>query len=121
MRASDAEREAVAGRLADAMGEGRLDLAEYEHRLDRANQAVTTDELDALHGDLPRSRAELDREERHAWRAEWSYFLGGSVLLTAIWGGICLAHGELRSFWPGIPIGIWALILISYLFWPEKQ
>ncbi|WP_157515850.1 DUF1707 SHOCT-like domain-containing protein, partial [Nocardiopsis trehalosi] len=40
MRASDADRDACAERLAIALQEGRLDLAEYERRLDTAMRAV---------------------------------------------------------------------------------
>jgi Domain of unknown function (DUF1707) len=52
-RASDAEREQVADALRDAMAEGRLDMAEFEERLDAALQARTRAELVPLLRDLP--------------------------------------------------------------------
>jgi Domain of unknown function (DUF1707) len=55
-RAGDAEREQVAEKLRVAAGEGRIDLAELEERLDRAYRAKTYRELDALLADLPDKR-----------------------------------------------------------------
>jgi hypothetical protein len=56
-RAGDADRESVAERLRIAAGEGRIDLAELEERLDRAYNAKTYAELDVLVVDLPQERA----------------------------------------------------------------
>jgi hypothetical protein len=53
MRVSDAERQVAADRLRAAMGEGRLDLLEYDNRLALAYQAVTYRDLDQLFTDLP--------------------------------------------------------------------
>jgi len=55
-RAGDAEREQVAEKLRVAAGEGRVDLAELEERLERAYRAKTYSELDALLADLPDKR-----------------------------------------------------------------
>jgi Domain of unknown function (DUF1707) len=55
-RAGDAEREQAAEKLRIAAGEGRIDLAELEERLDRAYRAKTYRELDALLADLPDKR-----------------------------------------------------------------
>jgi len=55
-RAGDAERELVAEKLRVAAGEGRIDLAELDERLDRAYRAKTYRELDALLADLPDKR-----------------------------------------------------------------
>jgi hypothetical protein len=52
-RAGDAERERVGEKLRVAAGEGRIDLAELDDRLDRAYRAKTYSELDALLADLP--------------------------------------------------------------------
>ncbi|MEU2348192.1 DUF1707 domain-containing protein [Modestobacter sp. NPDC049651] len=54
VRASDAEREVVVGRLQAAVGEGRLTLDEFGERVEAAYAAGTTAELDALLADLPR-------------------------------------------------------------------
>ncbi|MET9110002.1 DUF1707 SHOCT-like domain-containing protein [Streptomyces zhihengii] len=53
MRASDTERERVAERLRDAVAEGRLDMEEFEQRLDAAYRARTHGELTPLVADLP--------------------------------------------------------------------
>ncbi|MCK8676618.1 MULTISPECIES: DUF1707 domain-containing protein [Streptomyces] len=53
MRASDAEREQTAERLREAMAEGRLDMAEFQERLDAAYTARTRGELVPLVRDLP--------------------------------------------------------------------
>ncbi|WP_149184808.1 DUF1707 domain-containing protein [Streptomyces sp. TRM49041] len=53
MRASDTEREQVAERLREAVAEGRLDMPEFEERLDAAYRARTRGELEPLVRDLP--------------------------------------------------------------------
>ena len=54
LRASDADRELIAGRLHKAATEGRLSTEELEHRLGAAFSARTYGELEALVEDLPR-------------------------------------------------------------------
>lgn len=53
MRAGDSDRQVVATRLREALDEGRLDLHEYDERLQRVYAAKTYGELDALTTDLP--------------------------------------------------------------------
>ncbi|PRY20346.1 DUF1707 SHOCT-like domain-containing protein [Pseudosporangium ferrugineum] len=53
MRAGDAERQAVADTLKVALDEGRLELHEYDERLQRAYAARTYGELDGLPGTIP--------------------------------------------------------------------
>lgn len=52
-RASDAERERVAERLREAVAEGRLDMEEFDERLEAALKARTHGELTPLVRDLP--------------------------------------------------------------------
>jgi Domain of unknown function (DUF1707) len=54
LRASDAERNAVADKLSHHFAEGRLDQTEFKTRLDQAMGATTRRELDGLFDDLPR-------------------------------------------------------------------
>jgi hypothetical protein len=61
LRASDAERDAVAERLRHAAGEGRLEPDELEQRLHAALRARTYGDLDRLLADLP------VRGERRSW------------------------------------------------------
>ncbi len=53
LRVSDAERNAVAERLATHYGDGRLDQAEFDERVSRAMAAKTRGDLDGLFDDLP--------------------------------------------------------------------
>ncbi|WP_183468207.1 DUF1707 domain-containing protein [Mycolicibacterium iranicum] len=53
MRAGDTDRIQVAQLLTDAAASGKLELKEYETRLNRAYAAQTHDELDRLSADLP--------------------------------------------------------------------
>ncbi|MEU0333111.1 DUF1707 domain-containing protein [Streptomyces sp. NPDC006193] len=53
LRASDADRERVAEVLRDALAEGRLDMEEFEQRLEAAWTARTYGELAPLTRDLP--------------------------------------------------------------------
>lgn len=53
LRASDSDRERVAEVLRDALAEGRLDMAEFEERLEATYKARTYGELAPLTRDLP--------------------------------------------------------------------
>lgn len=53
IRASDADRDAAAGALADAVATGRLSLTEHNARLDTLFAAVTEDQVSAVVADLP--------------------------------------------------------------------
>jgi hypothetical protein len=57
MRISDAERAEVADRLSKHYGDGRLDQAEFNARLDRAMSAKTQQDLGGLFADLPDDEA----------------------------------------------------------------
>ena len=53
LRASDAERQAVARRLEQAFRDGRLTVVEFDERTQAAYAARTRRELDGLTEDLP--------------------------------------------------------------------
>jgi hypothetical protein len=57
LRASDADRERVAEQLRDALAEGRLDMEEFEERLEATFKARTYKELAPITRDLPGSEA----------------------------------------------------------------
>jgi len=59
MRVSDAERNEVADELSRHYGDGRLDEAEFNQRLDHAMQAKTRSDLSGLLDDLPSPLATL--------------------------------------------------------------
>jgi len=102
MRVSDAERQAVADRLAEHYGEGRLDQAEFDERVGRAMGAKTRADLNGLFDDLPDTGAPaaMDpatgrprRRQRHP------------VLLVALVVLIAVAAGHL----------VFPLLLIGFL------
>jgi hypothetical protein len=99
-RASDAEREAVAERLREAGGDGRLDHDELEERLETAYRARTHGELAALTEDLPERGAGAPPPEP-AWRSEQvraklASFIVANFVCIAVW----LATGAEDGFWP---------------------
>ncbi len=57
LRVSDAEREAVCGRLAEHFAAGRLDQAEFDDRVGRAMSAKTRADLRGLFADLSETGA----------------------------------------------------------------
>jgi hypothetical protein len=64
LRIGFAERDAAAKELGEHYAAGRLELAEFEERVDRVNVARTQAELDALFTDLPRPRDRARRRVR---------------------------------------------------------
>ncbi|MER5213004.1 DUF1707 domain-containing protein [Streptomyces sp. NPDC002838] len=61
LRASDADRERVAEVLRDALAEGRLDMEEFEERLDATYTARTYGELAPITRDLPAGGAPVPK------------------------------------------------------------
>jgi hypothetical protein len=71
LRASDADREAVAERLREAAAEGRLEPDELEDRLHRALRARTYGDLGRLVADLPAPSRRGRRGGRRDPRPRW--------------------------------------------------
>jgi hypothetical protein len=121
MRASDADRAAVAQRLQRAVDEGRLDLTDYDERLQQTYAAKTYGELDRITADLPApppgsalaKAQDKTVAERTDAAAEWRSWAGTSLVLITIWGITSVAAGGAIFFWPMFPIGIWAAILLA--------
>ncbi|MDQ1018070.1 hypothetical protein QFZ43_004619 [Streptomyces afghaniensis] len=121
-RVSDSDRDKALAVLAAALAEGRLDPSEHETRAQRALQARTATELAALTADLPSpapTRADRNRKDLHDWLTEWRYWLGGAVILSAVWAARCAQRGELTHYWPVTPLGVWAAVLIALAIWPR--
>ncbi|MFI0487431.1 DUF1707 domain-containing protein [Actinomadura sp. 9N215] len=132
VRAADHDRDATVQRLGDALSEGALDTAEHHRRLDQALTATTRGDLHRLTADLPTSHTARDRAEtarrtarahadRRAWHDEWGYWGAGAAIMTAIWAASALRTGEWTFYWPAVPLGIWAAVLISYALWPSHD
>jgi hypothetical protein len=139
MRASDAEREAVAEVLRQAHAEGRLDYDELDERLTQAYAARTLGDLDQLTRDLPagRSRPPATRETptpptgapgdsssrlqptqpRHpvrrptALRGAWYVYAVAVGINVLIWAIVSLSSRELTYFWPIWVAGPWGIVL----------
>lgn len=121
MRAADVDRTRVAQRLQVAVDEGRLGLADYDERLQAAYAARTYDELERVTADLPApavdhvavAREETAAARRHEWSEGWRSWAGAALVMIAIWGGTSLVSGTLLPFWPAIPLGIWAAVVLA--------
>jgi hypothetical protein len=112
MRVSDAERQAVADRLAEHYGDGRLDHAEFDERVGRAMSAKTRADLRGLFDDLPEhgvpadaaspgSPAPARRKRRHS---------GRGLLAVALVVLIVMAAGH-TVFWLTVP-WLWLAFLV---------
>ncbi len=53
------------------------------------------------------------------WGEEWRWWLGVAVILTGVWGVVSLMDGELVPYWPLVPLGIWAAVLLASAIWPS--
>ncbi|MFI7006813.1 DUF1707 domain-containing protein [Streptomyces sp. NPDC050145] len=94
LRASDADREKVAERLRDALAEGRLDMGEFEERLEATYAARTYGELAPLTRDLPAAGSTAPVDLVKAPVAE------GAVDWAARTGGQATSSGAF-AFWSG--------------------
>jgi hypothetical protein len=124
MRAGDSDRQAVADALKLALDEGRLDLAEYDERLQRAYAAKTYGDLDGLLDDLPATAltpkpasapapqpaaAPVQRRAGQLVRAWLGGFGGIFVISTIIWLATSIGSGHMQYFWP-----VWLLIPMAF-------
>jgi len=126
-RISDADRAAAAEGLRIVVDEGRLDLTVCDARLRSAYAATTYGELEPITADLPPVAAvpavkeQAAVAERHKWLNEWREWLGGAIIMIAIWGTTSLMSGSLHAFWPAIPLGIWAAVLLAGAIGKKKD
>ena len=124
MRAGDKDRQAIADRLKDALNEGRLDIGEYDERLQKTYAAKTYADLDALLADLPSTvphqqsqvapyrqaagppQPVAPEQQRSNHPLAWIGPYGGVVLVCVlIWAFSSVSAGHLTYFWP-----VWTLI-----------
>ena len=123
MRAGDSERKAVADQLKQALDEGRLDLGEYDERLQKTYAAKTFADLDGLLDDLPGTVPPQQSQVQPAASAQgpavpgprrstanqlarWVGPYGGVILICVIiWAVTSATSGHLVYFWP-----VWMLI-----------
>lgn len=129
MRAGDGDREATAARLKQALDDGRLDLHEYDERLQKAFAAKTYADLDGLTTDLPgtipveRSRIQpaaapvSEPPAGGGGPAPWLRGYGGVVAVCVlIWGITVVSAGHFIYPWP-----VWMLIPLIFGFVGNKN
>jgi len=140
MRASDGEREEYARIVRDAVGEGRLSLAEGEERLATLYAAKFRDELPPVVADLPRDEeprgygrgsagpARGSRstsggrggERGRDWQAYGRRGFARHIGFVAVVAGILIAIWALTAssfFWPAIPLAFLAFGLLRRGCW----
>jgi hypothetical protein len=138
LRAGDADRDAVAGRLREAHAEGRLTADEFEERVGAVLAARTMGELTALTADLPTpgprvartgDEAEVGRREDRptevershtSLRAAWG--TSTAVLVTSTIWFVTGLSGGWSYFWPVWVAGPWGAVLLARtLFAPRSR
>ncbi|MGW1024087.1 DUF1707 SHOCT-like domain-containing protein [Streptomyces sp. NPDC002577] len=101
LRASDADRERVAEHLRDALAEGRLDMAEFEERLEATYNARTYGELVPITRDLPAGAAAVPlvkpSADSPAEAGEWAPRIGGEG--TSSWAAAIMAGFQRKGRW----------------------
>lgn len=105
LRASDEDRERIAERLRRGHAEGRLDMGEFQERLEHCYEARTFGELDDLVRDLPRQDHANERQPR-VWARPWPLL----PLLVALIVVLAAASGHHHHL-------SWLWIPVVYLFW----
>jgi hypothetical protein len=107
LRAADADRERIAERLRVSHAEGRLDIAEFQQRLEHCYEAKTLGELRELVKDLPRQDEEGKRRS-FGWFLPSRRRLGpiAPILVALLVVSAVAGH---HVFWLWIPLG--------FLFW----
>ncbi|MET8855339.1 MULTISPECIES: DUF1707 domain-containing protein [unclassified Streptomyces] len=100
LRASDADRERVAEQLRDALAEGRLDMEEFEERLEATYAARTYGELTPITRDLPGAvpSPRISMVKQPVDDGSWgSRIVGGEG--TSAWGVAVLSGFERKGRW----------------------
>ena len=123
MRASDGDRDKVAGALREHAAQGRLTMEEFHERLELVYQSRTYGELQRITADLPGTdlaaapakapapapRDNVDKGLKAAWSA-WSV----SVAICTV---IYLLSTPGGYFWPMWVAGPWgAILLVGSIF-----
>jgi hypothetical protein len=130
MRVSDRDRQAAAERLRLALGEGRLDLLEYDDRLAKAYAAVTYSDLQPLFTDLPPASemaqpvappaptlrstprpAPSAARLPTALKVLWTIWVAVVSISLTVWVLVSVGDGEPDYFWP-----MWLLVPGAALF-----
>ena len=113
LRLSDAERDSVVARLSDGLSDGRLELDDFNERLDAAYSAKTHGEVAVLTSDLPKvKRPKTPATRRARLKRRFGSYLAVNAVLWSIWTTQVLTAGSPHDLWPlwvTIPWGAWLL------------
>jgi len=114
LRVSDAERADVADRLSKHYGDGRLDQAEFNERMERAMNAKTQGDFAGLFTDLPDlSESDASSAAPVSYQPPSShnpmYRIG--MLILIIVAAVVVSHLIFNSFFP------WLLIALVAFLW----
>jgi hypothetical protein len=107
LRAADADREQIAERLRRSHSEGRLDMDEFQERLERCYAAKTFGQLDQLVRDLPRVPEADERRSPHRF-VWWQWRLAGLAPLLIVLVILAAASGH-HAFW--------AWVVVLFILW----
>jgi hypothetical protein len=104
-RAGDKDREAMADRLRDYNAEGRLDVTEFQERLDRCYEAKTMGELASLATDMPDEQRHHSVNDHYLARRRHMVPLVPILLTIAILGAVSGGHHHAwGAVWLVIPV-----------------
>jgi len=123
MRASDADRDRVAGILREHYAEGRLTVEEFDERLEQLYQSKTYGELERLTADLPgtdlavySARAEKPAPAKKKDEGElvkaWGVWAAASGVNWVIWLLVSTTSDGPVYPWPLWVMGPWGVILL---------
>ncbi|MFF0113884.1 DUF1707 SHOCT-like domain-containing protein [Streptomyces prasinus] len=97
LRASDADRERVAAVLRDAVAEGRLDMEEFEERLDATYKARTYRELEPITRDLPAPVVSLTKSPEPG--GDWASRVGVGDDAPSTWAVAVMSGFQRKGRW----------------------
>lgn len=116
LRAADADRERTADRLRNGHSEGRLDMTEFQERLERCYEAKTIGELRALVRDLPR-QDEMEPRRSAGLLRQWRWRLmpiAPILILLLIFSAL---GGHHHISWLWLPV----LFVIMRMWWWRRR
>jgi Flp pilus assembly protein TadB len=119
MRISDSERSEAADMLSRHYGDGRLDEAEFNQRLDQAMRAKTYSDLGGLFEDLPRTETEAAEAPRVPAARRGHHHPSRLFLMVALVIAAAVVAGHAVVWFA--TAWIWLAVLGAILFIAESR
>ncbi|WP_283138685.1 DUF1707 SHOCT-like domain-containing protein [Rhizohabitans arisaemae] len=130
MRASDSDRERVATSLREHYAQGRIDVDEFNERVEELYRSKTLGELAKLTSDLPDvdlhvlvkpepapAPAVKEADDGNSLRVSWSIWAMASAINWAIWFVVGVTSSDFPYPWPLWVMLPWgAVMLVSTFF-----